>query len=476
MKFSLSAVALFTFGFALTVADAALPPDASNPIVDVNNALIVKVDATNGNVVWSNVVFNDGALAVDPIDFSIYTAMGGHSPGTDGSVYKLLANGVPAWANSITINSYCDFDFVTNAAVDGTSSNPGVVWSESGCFGAIAKSDRATGAQQWSVLTYDLDRPSIDPFTGQIYAITNAGLNYDAETIYGVTADGTLNYAASCEGYSDLNPADGMLYRGGRDAGSRGCGTTLSQLNSSILGAVNWSMDLSGYVTSVDGIAVQPWQNGYVYVVSTSSSKILVINPATRGVVRSFNSAIVPAHIAVDPANGNIFVADNSHPYLIAYSQTGALRWVNPDLGGTVSNLVTAKPFAAPTPTPTATPTPTPPCGAPTARISSDRNSIHKGETATITIFPGGSSALPCGPVTVFYTVKSRAQQGVDYTITDVNGQVITTGQVTNGPLLLHNLPNSRRRTLPVNIVLIKDRAYYLGNTSVSVQLLATGL
>jgi hypothetical protein len=193
------------------------------------------------------------------LTLAICTALGGHSPGTDGTVYKVLANGAPAWTSSISINSFCDFDFVTNAVVDGTSSDPGVVWSESGCFGAIAKSDRATGAQQWSVLTYDLDRPSIDPVAGQIYAITNAGLNYDAETFYGVTANGMLNYASSCEGYSDLNPADGMLYRGGRDAGSRGCGTTLYQPNSLVLGSVNWSMDLSSHVASVDGIAVQPW-------------------------------------------------------------------------------------------------------------------------------------------------------------------------------------------------------------------------
>src|SRR5204862_674151 len=53
------------------------------------------------------------------------------------------------------------------------------------------------------------------------------------------------------------------------------------------------------------------------------------------------------------------------------------------------------------TTTATPTPTPTPTCPAPTVRISSDRNSIHKGEDAIIDLFTGSSSASLCHNVTV---------------------------------------------------------------------------
>jgi hypothetical protein len=484
MKFSLSALALFTFGAALTVADAALPADASNPVVDVNNSMLVKLNATDGTIQWSTAVNNDGALAIDPADFSVYTAFGGHSPGTDGTIFKYLANGSPNWLNFISINSFCDFEFVTGAAVDASSGNPGVVWSENGCFGAVAKTDRVTGAQQWSVLTYDLGRPLVDPSNGQIYDITNAGLSYDAETIYSISAGGSLASAASCEGYTDLNPADGNLYRGGGDPASRGCGTVLYQMNKSNLGTVNWPLDLSTFIKSFDSLAVQPWQGGLVYVGSVASSKIVVVNPVTRSVMGSFSTAVPPHFIAIDPTGGNVYVADDQHPFLIAYSWTGSLVWINPNLGGSVSNLAVARglvgtppgpPPPPPTPTPSPTPSATPPCGAPTVRISSDRNSIYKGETATINLTFGAGSAAPCQGVIVFFTIKSRAQQGVDYVITDSLGQVVanTSGQVTQGPLMLHNLPTSRKKTLPVNIVLQKNRAYTLGNSQVTVQLLA---
>src|SRR5947209_4057942 len=188
MKLSLraGAVAGFVFATAFSALHAGLPSAGGDPVVDVGNGTIVRLNAANGSVVWSVPVVNDGALAVDPADLSVYTAIGGHAVGTDGTVYKFDASGNPSWANSISLNSYCDFEFVTNAAVDASSGNPGVVWSENGCFGALAKSDRGTGLQQWSMLTYDIGRPSIDPTSGQIYSITNAGLSYDAETIYSV--------------------------------------------------------------------------------------------------------------------------------------------------------------------------------------------------------------------------------------------------------------------------------------------------
>jgi YVTN family beta-propeller protein len=486
MKLSVrsSALAVFTSIAALLSINAALPPDASDPVVNVNNGAITKLHAANGTVAWSVSLTNDGALAVDPGDFSVYTALGGHAPGTNGTIYSLATlNGNVNWSNSISLNSFCDFEFVTNAAVDATSGIPGVIWSENGCFGAIAKSDRATGAQQWSVLTYDLGRPSVDPVTGDIFAITNAGLAYDAETIYSVTAGGSLSYAASCEGFTDLNPADGMLYRGGGDPSARGCGTTLYQLNKSVLGAVNWSMDLSSYVGSFDSLAVQPWLNGYIYVGSITSSKIVVVDPATQTVVTTFNTATPPQFMAIDPASGNVYIADSHHPFVFAYSPTGALVWNNPNLGGNVSNLATARGLVGtpqPTPTPTATPTPTPTptpaptCAAPTVRIASDRNSLQKGEHATIFMYYGAGSSVPCTNITVYFTVKTKAVNGVDFTFLDANGQDATVvGAQLTGPLTLTNLYTSRKKTLPVQISLKKDPAYYSGNTKVTVQLLA---
>jgi hypothetical protein len=107
-------------------------------------------------------------------------------------------------------------------------------------------------------------------------------------------------------------------------------------------------------------------------------------------------------------------------------------------------------------------------------RISSDHGSIPKGSTATISVNLGAASSPPCNNVTVYFTVKTAAQNGVDYTLTDAMGQDATTMGHTNFfPLTLTNLYTSRKKTLPVQIVLQKNRAYYLGNTKVTVQILA---
>ena len=142
---------------------------------------------------------------------------------------RSAANGSLAWTNSVSVDGGCNFYYVSYAAVDTTSVNPGVVWTQSGCFGGIAKTRRDTGAQQWSVFTDDIPRASIDPVDGEIYDITNAGPQYNYDTLYSASADGTMvDATTSCEGYTELNPADGMLYRGG-DTSSSGCGlVTLS--------------------------------------------------------------------------------------------------------------------------------------------------------------------------------------------------------------------------------------------------------
>lgn len=570
------------------VDGTATVPTQVSIIADLQANRILKLGAPNGNILWSvpgalsNLsVPNDGSLAVDPVDFSVYTARGGHNYGYDGNIAKIDNTGALVWAfpgTPVSLNSYCDFFYVTNVAVDAFSANPGVVWSENGCFGALAKTDRATGAQQWSVLTYDIGRPSIDPTTGQIYALSNAGAAYDAETIYSVTGAGLLSYAASCEGYSDLNPADGHLYRGG-DASSRGCGLTLSQLDTSNLGLAIWTMDLSGSVSSIDGLAVQPWQGGYVYVASVTSSKIVVVDPATQTVVASFSTAFPPKYIAVDPAGGSVYVADDVHPTVIAYGPTGALLWINPNVGGTVVNLATARglagqpavpvptaattaatnvgsnsatlngtvnpngasttvyfqygttaaygsqtanqvftgnsvqnvsaiisglststtyhfrlvsrnaggtaiggdmtfttasPTPTPTPTATATPTPTPtpiPCSAPTVRVTTTATSLHKGHDATINFTATGKN--PCQNVIIKFAVVTKAVSGVDYTLTDQNGQDATQlGGMGTGSLTLHAISNSRRKMLPLSIQILPDRSYYRGNVKVTVQLL----
>jgi len=91
-----------------------------------------------------------------------------------------------------------------------------------------------------------------------------------------------------------------------------------------------------------------------------------------------------------------------------------------------------------------------------------------------LTLNYGAGSAPPCTNVTVYFTTKTKAVNGVDFTFTDANGQDATVvGASLTGPLTLTNLYTSRKKTLPVQIGLKKDPAYYSGNTKVSVQLLA---
>jgi sugar lactone lactonase YvrE len=368
--------------------------------VDVGTNTIKKLNAADGTVLWSISVANDSALAVDPVDLGVYTGYGSHSFGGPGTVYKYAADGTLAWTNSISVSGFCNFYSVSYAAVDTTSTHPGVVWTQSGCYGGVAKTSRDTGGQQWSVFTNDIGRASIDRADGEIYDVTNAGPSYNYDTLYIVSADGTsVNSVTSCEGYTDLNPADGMLYRGG-DTRSSGCGLILSQINKANPSQTNWSIDLSTYITSFDALAVQPWSGGYIYVGSASDSKIVVVDPATQNVVRTFITIIAPNYIAVNPINGNLYISNGSSHFVYAYSPTGVLVWTSPDLGGAAGSVAaprvvapnstptpspTPTAIATSTPTPTATFTPTPTATATTTATSTPTPTATRTPTTTPT-------------------------------------------------------------------------------------------
>jgi YVTN family beta-propeller protein len=110
-------------------------------------------------------------------------------------------------------------------------------------------------------------------------------------------------------------------------------------MNKSSLGATNWTMSLSAYITSFDALALQPWSGGYIYVASASSSEIVVVNPATQTVVRTFTTAIPPNNLAVNPSGGNLYITNTASNFVYAYSPTGSLVWISPNLGAPVYSI-----------------------------------------------------------------------------------------------------------------------------------------
>jgi autotransporter-associated beta strand protein len=306
--------------------------------VNIAGTTVLKLNGADGTVAWSVAQANDGALAIDQSDFGVYTGKGGAGSGT-GATYKYSAFGSLAWSNTVTTGTgFCSFYYVNGAAVDTTSGTPGVVFTEGSCGGAMAKANRTTGAQLWSITTNDIGRPSIDPANGQIYASTYLG---PFNKLYSVTTGGSASTTTLCQGNTDLNPADGMLYLGG-NMGVGGCGLQLSQLNKSALATPNWTMSLAGVVTSFDTLAVQPWTGGYIYAGSVSSSKIVVIDPATQSIVRTFTPLVAPAYLAANP-NGTLYIANGANNFAYAYSPTGTLLWTSSNLGGVVNGLATPR-------------------------------------------------------------------------------------------------------------------------------------
>jgi hypothetical protein len=152
-----------------------------------------------------------------------------------------------------------------------------------------------------------------------------------------------------------------------------------------------------------------------------ASSKIAVVDPATQTVVTSFSTAFPPKYIAVDPAGGSVYVADDVHPTVIAYGPTGALLWINPNLGGTVTNLATARGLAGEpsVPIPTAATTAATSVGSSTATFNG-------------TVNPNGAST------TVFFqygTTTAYGSQTANQVFTGNSVQNVTTnvGGLTGG-------------------------------------------
>ena len=314
----------------------------------------------------------------------------------------------------------------------------------------LVKLNAVDGTVLWSVDVANADKVTVDPVDLSI----SAG---DFASSAQITADGTVTASANFRGLGDLtaystslhatNPANGIQYRANGDRQ-----VTIS--------APNWSLDLSNYIKSIDALAVQPWNGGYVYAASVASSKIVVVDSATQKVVTTFDTAIVPRFMAVNPNGGNIYIADGQNPFVIAYSPTGSLAWVNLNMGGVVSSVSTAKEVVGSAAAS--------PCPAPTVKVTTTAASLHKGLTATIDF----TSKNFCAPITIHFSVVTHAQQGIDYSLVDSWGNDVSVGGVGIPPFTLTALYNSRRRILPLSVLLLPDPAYYRGNTKVTVYLL----
>ncbi len=327
----------------------------------------------------------------------------------------------------------------------------------------LVKLNAADGTVLWSVDLANSDSAKIDAADlsisvgdfGTSSKITADGAVSAASNYRGLMAGDLSAYSTSSEASTAVNPADSMIYQATGNGQS-----TVYQMNQFGAAAPNWSLDLSSYVKSVDALAVQPWKGGYVYAASASSSKIVVLDSTTKKVVTVFDTAIPPRFMAVNPNGGNVYVADGQSQFVIAYSPTGSLAWVNLNLGGVVSKIATAKELVGSAAAAS--------CPAPTIRVTSTATSLHKGHTATIDF----TSRNVCGPVTIQFAIVTHAVAGTDYSLVDSLGNDVSVGGTSYGPLTLTALYNSRRKILPISVLLLPDPAYYRANPKVTVQLL----
>jgi YVTN family beta-propeller protein len=409
-----------------TSITSALSSSIGDVAVDVGNNTLYKLKAADGTIIWGPVSRgNCGGLAVDQVDFGVYTGGAANcTGGGSGAVYKYDASGASVWSTSYSGCGVSGNYYVGNGgiAVDTTSGTPGVVLAKSGYYGDLGKVSRTNGSTLFCDPTNDLGRPTIDPVNGQIYAITNAGPGLHYNTLYSAAAAGSLTSTGSCEGYTDLNPADGMLYRGGG-----GCGLTLYQMNKTSLGGTNWSMSLSGSIASFEALAVQPWSGGYVYVASVSSSKIVVVDPATQSVVRTFTTAITPNNIAVNPSGGNLYITNGASNFVYGYSPTGSLVWISPDLGGPAFSIAAPKEIVG---------TPTAANGVISGRIVSDTGTPVEGAVINLNgdqsrktvTDPNGNYQFDDVETNGFYTVTPAR---VNYTFNPFNRSFSQLGNKT---------------------------------------------
>lgn len=320
----------------------------------------------------------------------------------------------------------------------------------------VVKLSAVDGAAVWSVNFPNAGALRVDPVDLSVQSAAETGNNGK------ITSDGALtwthsfgtsngasmpgmNFANSYQGLAASNPADGSV---------------VFQVGQSSVGGTNWSVDLSRQINGLDAVAFQPWQGGYVYAASVASSKIVVVDPATRSVVTSFSTAIAPRFMAVNPNGGNVYIADGQNPFVLAYGPTGTVAWVNLNVGGTVSGIATAKELVGSAAAS--------PCPAPRVRVVTTATSLHKGQSATIDF----TSPNFCAPITIHFAVVTHAQQGVDYSLVDSLGNDVSVGGTTYGQLTLTALYNSRRKILPLSILLLPDPAYYRSNTKVTISLL----
>ena len=125
----------------------------------------------------------------------------------------------------------------------------------------ITKLNAADGSIQWSVPITNDGSVKVDPADLSIYTSLR-GPNSET-TVYKLGPEGTVsstsnlfdlnngstaagaspNYLTVCGSYTDVNPADNMVYRGGGDTAAGGCGPMVYQTNKFNSGAIDWSME-----------------------------------------------------------------------------------------------------------------------------------------------------------------------------------------------------------------------------------------